>query len=86
LCLALPHQVVALFDEWARLTEENPAEKVHANYIAQLQQAGFLKVRFSSSWHHSEGLDSCQLRDDPSARLRAPAAFCFGSRCSICFV
>ncbi|KAK9824056.1 hypothetical protein WJX72_007392 [[Myrmecia] bisecta] len=39
----LKEQVAALFDEWAHLAEEQPAEKVHAAYVGQLQQAGFLK-------------------------------------------
>ena len=33
-----------LFDRWARLLEEAAQEKVHAPFVQELQQAGFLKV------------------------------------------
>ena len=40
----LRDQVDALFMQWAQLSEEQPAEKQHNGFVAQLQQAGFLKV------------------------------------------
>ena len=33
-----------LFDRWARLLEEQPLERVHAPFVRELQQSGFLKV------------------------------------------
>ena len=41
-----------LFDRWARLLEEAPQEKVHAPFVQELQQAGFLKVggRAGARW------------------------------------
>lgn len=41
----LRDQVDALFLQWAQLSEEQPAEKQHNGFVAQLQQAGFLKVQ-----------------------------------------
>ena len=45
----LRDQVDALFMQWAQLSEEQPAEKQHNGFVAQLQQAGFLKVLFRPS-------------------------------------
>ena len=41
----LREQVDALFLQWAQLSEEQPVEKQHNGFVAQLQQAGFLKAR-----------------------------------------
>lgn len=41
----LVEAIMKLFDRWARLLEESPQEKVHAPFVQELQQAGFLKVR-----------------------------------------
>ena len=40
----LRDKVAALFDEWAHLSEDQPAEKVHAKFVGKLQAEGFLKV------------------------------------------
>ena len=40
--------IMKLFDRWARLLEEAPQEKVHAPFVAELQQAGFLKARVAT--------------------------------------
>ena len=40
----LRDQVLQLFGEWCMLVEEQPAEKAHRDFVARLQQAGFLKV------------------------------------------
>lgn len=42
--IGLREQVAALFDEWARVLDANANDKVHSNFVAQLQQAGLLKV------------------------------------------
>lgn len=39
----LVESIMKLFDRWARLLEEAPQEKVHAPFVTELQQAGFLK-------------------------------------------
>ncbi|KAL4458253.1 hypothetical protein ABPG75_013118 [Micractinium tetrahymenae] len=39
----LVETIMKLFDRWARLLEEAPQEKVHAPFVQELQQAGFLK-------------------------------------------
>ena len=40
----LREQVVVLFDEWARLSEDQPANQMHDKFVLKLQTAGFLKV------------------------------------------
>ena len=40
----LRDQVVVLFDEWARLSEDQPANQMHDKFVLKLQTAGFLKV------------------------------------------
>ena len=40
----LREQVVVLFDEWGRLSEEQPANQMHDKFVLKLQTAGFLKV------------------------------------------
>ncbi len=51
--LGLKEQVMALFDEWARAIEENPTDKVQAQFVVQLQAAGFLKVSGKASFRCS---------------------------------
>ena len=36
--------MVVLFDEWARLSEDQPANQMHDKFVLKLQTAGFLKV------------------------------------------
>lgn len=40
----LREQVVVLFDEWGRLSEDQPANQMHDKFVLKLQTAGFLKV------------------------------------------
>lgn len=40
----LREQVVVLFDQWGRLSEEQPANQMHDKFVLKLQTAGFLKV------------------------------------------
>ena len=40
----LREQVVVLFDEWGRLSDEQPANQMHDKFVLKLQTAGFLKV------------------------------------------
>ena len=40
----LREQVVVLLDEWARLSEDQPANQMHDKFVLKLQTAGFLKV------------------------------------------
>ena len=35
---------MVLFDEWARLSEDQPANQMHDKFVLKLQTAGFLKV------------------------------------------
>ena len=50
----LVESVMRLFDRWARLLEEAPQEKVHAPFVQELQQAGFLKVG-AAGWGGAAG-------------------------------
>lgn len=40
----LRERCVQMLDEWARLEEESPHDKVQAQFVSQLTQAGLLKV------------------------------------------
>lgn len=40
----LRERVVVLFDEWARLSEDQPANQMHDKFVLKLQTDGFLKV------------------------------------------
>lgn len=40
----LREQVVVLFDEWGRLSEDQPGNQMHDKFVLKLQTAGFLKV------------------------------------------
>ena len=44
----LRDQVLQLFGEWCMLVEDQPAERAHRDFVARLQQAGFLKVASQS--------------------------------------
>lgn len=37
--------MLQLFGEWCMLVEDQPAERAHRDFVARLQQAGFLKVQ-----------------------------------------
>ena len=50
--VGLREQVVLLFDEWGRLSEEQPANQIHDKFVLKLQTAGFLKVHPSSRSGH----------------------------------
>ena len=38
-------QVSQVFDEWIRVSDEDPNDHAHASFVGRLQQMGFLKVR-----------------------------------------
>ena len=69
----LRDKVAALFDEWAHLSEDQPAEKVHAKFVGKLQAEGFLKVGCGNTCVLQGPVGSCSVGCTCHAR---PAGFC----------